>query len=119
MTKKTFIYKNAHFLEYDYLPFPPEYKHYAFGNLSRFNIPRFIKTYYKNYKLDLKDLVKKPSYPTDKIDTYSLGIVIAQLYHWSRVKNNDVEQLICGMICFNPMKRWDIDMILEWFKDRF
>lgn len=119
MTKTTQIYKEAKFLEYDYPPFPPEYKHYAFGanflNNNKFEIPTIIKSYYKDYKADLADLIKHPSYPTDKIDTYSLGIVIAQLYHWSRKKNTDIEELICGMICFNPSKRWDIDRVCLWF----
>lgn len=126
MTHTNEIYQNHDFLNYDYLAFPPEYKESIYHKdfKPRFfrnfkgnkQLLQFIKTFYTNWKNDLKSLIENPSYPTDKIDIYSLGIVICYLYKWYNVKNTDIESLIIGMICFDPKKRWEIDSVLKWFK---
>ena len=64
---------------------------------------------------DLDALRRKPTYPTEKLDIYSLGMVFVQLYKWSKKTDIRIEELICGMICFDPVKRWDIDQVLAWF----
>jgi serine/threonine protein kinase len=121
MVKRSEIFKNSTFLEYDYLAFPPEYKLAAFGAdrfREFFHVPKIIKAYYKDWKSDLETLasLKSTEYKkTDKIDIYSLGMVIAQLYKWSMKRDKAIENLICGMISFNPKKRWDIDHVIDWF----
>jgi serine/threonine protein kinase len=116
------IHKHSEFLKYDYIPFPPEYKKFIYHNkfipyfLKNFSgstIFGFIKKIYPTWKEDLQTLDAK-IYP-DKIDIYSLGMVILILYKWSDKKNNKIEELIRGMICFNPVKRWDINKVIAWF----
>lgn len=124
MTHSKDIYKHREFLTYDYVPFPPEYKHYAYKNkfegyfYKNFYSEKlwaFIKSIYPDYKQDLLNI---KTYPFDKIDIYSLGMVIVQLYRWYKKKDERIETLIRGMICFDPEKRWNINMIID-FISRF
>ena len=128
------VYQKPYFLNYDYLAFPPEYKRntnkaltfYEFEELflKNFQSQRFlsfIKTkIYHTFHDDLRDLYKNPSYPTNKIDIYSLGMVMASVYYWYYNKHKkehlQLATLISGMICMNPKKRWDIDRIIAYFQ---
>lgn len=118
-------YADRYMLKQDYIVFPPEYKHYVYGkkcssyvfkNFTNMNILGTIKSIYPEYKTDLENI---RSYPHDKIDVYSLGIVLVILYKWSGVNNKQVEQLIRGMICFDPAKRWSAEAASQFISDKF
>lgn len=102
------------FLKYDYPYYPPEYKLYVNKNNS-FNT--FYKTFLANFDFifsigghhvdmleyisqlginiqeDLQKLYNKrydkTTYSTEKIDIYSLGIVLLQLFIWSGLFENN------------------------------
>lgn len=115
MKHKSKIYGSLY--EFDYPTDPPEFKRYLSKDrfVARFkknfqgtNLLLHIGTYYKDMEKDLKSLLSHPSYPTDKIDVYSLGIVIAQLYRWYRRSGPvlpGIESIIVGMICMDPSRR--------------
>lgn len=117
MNRASDVYNHKDVLEYDYMAYPPEYKRYVKkeGLLSRFkknfegtNLLGHIRNYYKDMEKDLKSLASSPSYPTEKIDVYSLGIVLAYIYRWynrSGKSLQEVEELIRGMVCMDPKKR--------------
>ena len=124
MTQRSIVYNIKAFLTYDYIAFPPEYKRHEYGidfnikflkNFNGGSMLTFIQTFYIDYKKDLLTLMDKPSYPTNKIDIYSLGMVICSLYKWYNHRDVNIEELICGMICFNPNKRWTINKVIKWF----
>jgi serine/threonine protein kinase len=123
MKHESKVYKSLY--EFDYPTDPPEFKRYL--SKDKF-IPRFkknfegsnllvhISTYYKSMEKDLKALLSHPSYPTDKIDVYSLGIVIAQLYKWYRRSGPalpQAESLIIGMVCMDPERRYTAEQALS------
>ena len=128
MTHKSQIYikENAGFLNYNYVAFPPEYKCYMYPdsfaifykmfakNFSR-SFFAFIKRIYKNYRADLKLLHSSKKYMPDKIDVYSLGMVLVYLYQKFEMKDKAVETAICNMICFDPVKRWSAAQAAEFF----
>jgi serine/threonine protein kinase len=126
MVKKNDIYNHEDFLKYNYIPFPPEYQRYVYGAdyikyfMKTFNgNPEFLKSLkelYPNFQSDLNELKSGPSYPTDKIDIYSLGMVMCSLYRWYGKKNNNIEELICGMVCMNPVKRWNIEKVIRFLE---
>lgn len=115
------VYKQKEFLKYDYLPFPPEYKYIGFGpdkyedvflkHLKSHSIFRLLKKIYPGYMDDLRSL---DYVDASKIDIYSLGIVLLQLYKWYGKHNLKIEKLIVGMICFDPKKRWDIGACISY-----
>lgn len=120
MIKKSELYKNDSFLKYTYLAFPPEFKRNYYGqkfipeffkNLGPYL--SFIKQIYPNYLKDLQALKAQPSYPADKMDVYSLGMVIMEVYMNYKYHNKTIESLIKDMICFNPAKRLTADAILK------
>lgn len=121
MVKQTNLYKNDSFLKYTYLAFPPEFKRHYYGKdfIPQFfkNIGptylKFIKIIYPNYLKDLKALKAHGTYPTDKMDIYSLGMVIMEVYMNYKYRNNTIESLIKDMICFNPTKRLTASDILK------
>ena len=124
MSPEHIVYKRPSLLKYDYIPYPPEFKRYERGesyikyfnkNFENTHLLSYIKKFYKTWMIDLDALRRKPTYPTEKLDIYSLGMVFVQLYKWSKKTDVRIEELICGMICFDPVKRWDIDQVLAWF----
>lgn len=125
MTTFAKVYKQKEFLKFDYLPFPPEYKYSLYGNkfkniflnhLKTHRIFRLIKKIYPSY---LEDLKAVDSTDVTKIDVYSLGIVLLQLYHWYGKKNTKVEELIIGMIRFDPKKRWSVSACNTYLEKHF
>lgn len=140
--------ENMHVLKYDYPYYPPEYKLYALrqSNLSTFiakvhsnfsfifeiggvqyhdllniinnDIGVVVKTeladaFIKRRKTDTR-------FSTEKIDLYSLGIVLLEMYLWSGLQNiqykrdsknkrfkDSLRQLIEGMIHFDVEKRFN------------
>lgn len=156
MTQKDKIYTedNTYVLKYDYPYYPPEYKLYVNKN-SSFNT--FYKTFLANFDFifsigghhadmleyisqlginiqdDLQKLYNKrydkTTYSTEKIDIYSLGIVLLQLFIWSGLLSNNTspsnhtskrEQLkeeiikfIKGIIEFDIAKRYNFDELIS------
>lgn len=119
------VYKQKEFLKFDYLPFPPEYKYAVYGDkfkdvflkhLKSHRIFRLMKKIYPTYMDDLNAL---DSTDVTKIDIYSLGIVLLQLYNWYGKTDLNIEELIAGMICFDPKKRWTVERCSAYLKHYF
>jgi serine/threonine protein kinase len=138
------IYNKEYILTHDYPYYPPEFKYSVYKtkfvnkfldnfefkmliNNTRVNIYKaFI--YYLGYtideqledlknltKLDLKDL----KLYSDKIDIYSLGVVLLLFYIWSRShkstsdNSSKIRNLIKQMIRFDPQKRISSDNLIK------
>jgi serine/threonine protein kinase len=124
MSRTSDVYLDKSFLKFDYMAFPPEYKRKYYGveferlfwkNFQDQPTVNFLKKIYPDFKQDLIELRLRPSYPCDKIDLYSLGIVILILYKWYGKRDEKIETLIRGMINFNPKKRWNINEVISYF----
>jgi serine/threonine protein kinase len=142
-----------HILSSDYPWYPPEFKAFTFPPKADYDklferindnfvkvepkIGTAISTTLKmnpkkdfvsffNTKLAKKDYINY----ADKIDIYSLGIVLLQLYLWSgyhkkvysrpskyhNIKLNVIE-LIKGMIQFDPRNRYNIEQVINKFNE--
>lgn len=154
MTHTNHIYteNNMYVLKYDYPYYPPEYKLYVYKN-NTFNT--FYKKFLANFDFifsiggqhvdllyyisklginmqeDLQKLYKKrydkSSYSTEKIDIYSLGIVLLQLFIWSgmfklnylNIKDQkdqftlEIIDFIKGMLEFDINKRFDFNELIS------
>lgn len=152
----------THILASDYPWYPPEFKVYLFpSNMKGSTQQDFNKLFNRvqdNFmkvepyiahaittvlKMDVKqelqaffnDKVPKKEYIqsfANKIDIYSLGIVLLQLYLWSgyhkkkysersrpskySIARDQIAELIKGMIAFDPRKRLTIDQVLARHK---
>jgi len=142
----------THILASDYPWYPPEFKAYLFPPTADFNKlfnrvqDNFLKvepylatavtsTLKMNPKQDLQAFynakVPKKDYIhyANKIDVYSLGIVLLQLYLWSgyhkrnysrpskySVARDQIKELIKGMIAFDPRQRLSIEQVLQRHK---
>lgn len=126
MTNFSKVYQNMHFLRYRYMPFPPEYKRFAFGETFKKNFASFAnadaafasfaRNAYPDFERDLDSLNEKPTYPRNKIDVYSLGMVLCEIYVWYGKRNEEVEALIRNMIRMDPRKRYNIDQVISFFE---
>jgi serine/threonine protein kinase len=154
MMEKNKVFNQKHILDHDYPFYPPEFKMYVYKNNS-FNkfFERFFSNFKYKYIInsqrediyhiitnqigytreeqekdfiELANISKSSSKNfTGKIDVYSIGIVLAMLYSWS--KFNDAKQnskikemtqnLIKGMICFDPVKRFDINELCNKYDE--
>jgi serine/threonine protein kinase len=142
-----------HILSSDYPWYPPEFKAYVYPSsggydklISRINDnyakvePEVGKAIVNVLKMDPKkdfegfvnDKVAKKDYIkfADKIDVFSLGIVLLQLLLWSgyhkrkysrpskySVIQPHVISLIKGMIQFDPRQRMTIQQVLQKYRD--
>lgn len=151
----------THILASDYPWYPPEFKVYLFSSSSSKTNQDFNKLFNRvqdNFmkvepyianaittvlRTDVKqelqafynDRVPKKEYTqsfANKVDIYSLGIVLLQLYLWSgyhkkkysersrpskySVARDQITELIKGMIAFDPRKRLTIDQVLARHK---
>lgn len=142
---KVYTINNKHVLNYDYPYYPPEYKLYIHRGsfdayylkiLKNFNFDFYIAKKHVNLLEIIKtnigiDIIndlnmafkkRKQTFDTSKIDLYSLGIVILELYIWSGLYNktykNDnftkkiqtnLAEFLKGLIRFNSIERFDID----------
>jgi serine/threonine protein kinase len=156
MTKKKHIFDFTNVLDHDYPFYPPEFKMYIHRNTSYSKfLQRFGSNFEYRYSINSKrvstydtitDLIKYDtddqkadlialynskdirSY-TDKIDVYSLGIVLALLYVWSNYdkheklasKNNNFKLKVCeiirGMIRFDPEKRYSVSKLINEYNE--
>lgn len=147
-TKDIFAKSRLNILMADYPYFPPEFKlksyHLQQGfdsfyekvmrnfNASR-KVARALSTVLRmNTKDDLESLFKRKNqiYDATKVDVYSLGIVLLELFLWSQwaqkqysrkvanaVMRDKILELIRGMIHFDPTQRFNIDEVLLRYKD--
>lgn len=152
--KNIYHKKNRYILSYDYPYYPPEYKLYTGkGDLNELYI-RVSRNFnfgfeiagrnvdllevIKSLGIDMKEgltniLSKKTScFVPGKVDIYSLGIVILELFIWSGLhiktykRNSPNKQfqermisLLRGMIEFDVSKRYNIDEAITAFDNLF
>lgn len=144
-TKNIFVSSNYKGLEYDYLYYPPEFKLFAYkSSLSKFYyaaIRNYDYGYFKDIVEDIlginlkdelismfSDKKKEKMYDTAKVDVYSLGIVILELYVWSGLYakkckintsnydfKNNIEMLLRKMIAIHPHKRASIAQAINLY----
>lgn len=136
-------------LSTDYPWYPPEFKAYLFKNTGDYDIlfkrinDNFVNvepvigkaivtilkmTPKKDFEAFYNSKIPKKQYVTyaDKIDVYSIGIVLLQLFLWSNYyrkqytrpsKYNTVKlhiiELIKGMIQFDPRNRMSIEQVIN------
>lgn len=150
---KIYTQQNTYVLKYNYPYYPPEYK--LFINKGSFNtfylktmanfkfdfyiggkyidlvfvIKNIIGINIKEELIDIYNLHNNILFDSNKIDSYSLGIVILELYIWSNSYNNIFDKnidkqlqlklvmLIKGMIRFDSRLRFDINTILIIYDD--
>lgn len=146
-TKDVFAKSRLNVLLADYPYFPPEFKMKFFHHqqgfdsfyekvMRNFNANRkvaraFATVLRMNTKDDLESLFtrKNVTYDASKIDIYSLGIVLLELFLWSQwsqkqyhrkvtnaVMREKVLELIRGMVHFDPTQRFNIDEVLLRYK---
>ena len=146
-TKDVFAKSRMNILMADYPYFPPEFKlkychpqqgfDFFYEKVIRnFNANRkvaraFVTVLRMNTKDDLESLFtrKNTLFEASKVDVYSLGIVLLELFLWSgwaqkqyhrkvghAVMRDNVLELIRGMIHFDPIQRFTIDEVLIRFK---
>ena len=148
-----YTHGNSYVLKYDYPYYPPEYKLY--NHIGSFN--KYYNKIIKNYNFDfligknhvdllwiineyigvdvindLRTIYNNPKnvFNPSKIDIFSIGIVILELYIWSKLynkkfnKNTPIKQLqeklnlfLRGLIRFNSLERYDINKVISAFDD--
>lgn len=144
---KVYVNDNKYVLGYDYPYYPPEYKLYVYNRSVNTFYTKVMRNFNFNFEIsgkhtdmiqaieslgidtkkELLDLFanKKGSRQVNKIDIYSLGFVLLEVYVWSGLhqktfKNNTLtkrlktsyESFIRGMIHLNVHERFDIDQAL-------
>lgn len=155
--KNIFIKSNTYILEYDYPYYPPEYKIWLYHSSN--GVDSIYNKIYKNFRftfyiggrrldllnfiedkftLNLKESVSSVVYNKikvdvpEKMDLYSLGIVLSELYFWSgwhekkytkksvnSVLQLKVIKLIKGLLHFDVSKRFTIDEALNYYDSIF
>lgn len=149
MTKIDDIYEKEYILTHDYPYYPPEFKYIIYKNKF---VSKFLKNFeykilinnnriniykalieYLDYTIDeqledIKNLTKlslrKLKLYSDKIDIYSIGIVLLLFYIWSdshknssnSVNSKKVKDLIKQMIRFDPEKRISPDNLIKEYQ---
>jgi len=141
MTLTTKTYQKTHYLSYDYPYYPPEFKA-AIGQSKGQSYEEFVSKFLLNFKYsshvthsafeeylnytileqkkDLQALYKASNIETytDKIDIYSLGVVLMSIYVYGynlnfKIIPTEFTKIIKGMVCFNPKKRLSIEDALR------
>lgn len=127
-TKSTFKHR--------YVFYPPEYKLIYIHKYDKSShddqINQFIENHKKNINLYSKETIKRNIYKLCKnfdinnvdlykIDIYGIGINL-HLIRQSIIFNNITDEhqfnkLIKGMICFDPVKRYDINKIIKFLQN--
>jgi len=51
-----------------------------------------------------------------KIDIYSLGVTLMQMYHWGKITGSGVSKLFLEMTCMNPIDRPNHDVVISMVK---
>ena len=154
MTHVNQIYNqdNMYVLRYNYPYYPPEYKLFVY---KKNTFPVFYRNFLENFdfifniggkqvdllhnisslginiETELQALYSKKFdnhvYSTDKIDIYSLGIVLLEFFIWSGIFNKDYKdykneniknmiiEFIKGMIHFNIDERYDFKTLIKQY----
>lgn len=145
---------NAHVLSYDYPYYPPEFKLFTTpkGGINPLYL-KVMKNFNFNFiisgktvdlldviqntlKVDMKDGLKyliqnrKKAYRWEKIDIYSLGIVLLHLFIWSGLHRKEyktntsgkrfqakIKILLKGMLEFDVAKRFTIEQTIECYNE--
>jgi serine/threonine protein kinase len=150
-SQKVYTMQNNYVLKYDYPYYPPEYKLYSNNKTFDEYYEKVIKNFDFDFHIGKKhvnlleiirdnigvDIVddlniafkkRKQTFNPSKIDLYSLGIVILELYIWSglyiktyktnnfnkKLQSNLVE-FIKGILRFNSIERFDIETAIIVF----
>lgn len=147
-TKDIFTKSRLNILMADYPYFPPEFKAKYYHSQQGFDLfyEKVMRNFNANRKVaramstilhintkdDLERLFtrKNTTYDATKVDVYSLGIVLLELFLWSgwaqkqyyrKVTNavirDKILELIRGMIHFDPLQRFNIDEVMLRYKD--
>ena len=128
MTNKVYDDENIHILRHTYPWYPPEFKFYTSSSPSFESIyVRFkrnfsakdwdsLKHTVPNLKKALNEAYLNPTYDQKKVDIYSLGVVLMQMYFKCHVRNMFVLGLIGRMVDPDTRYRYDIKTLLTDYK---
>jgi len=139
-----FAMQNKRVLSHHYPYYPPEFKLFVYGKTFNNFYLKFLNNFDFNFDIggkrvqlldlfetvldfDIKDELrsafnlKKRSFIGSKVDVYSLGILLFELYMWSGLEERQekkafcqkVKALIRGMVQFNVEKRFSIVEAIE------
>lgn len=134
-----FTESNKFALIHNYPYYPPEYKLSIYNKSFSVFYERFLENFDIRTIDDIKNIIgidvsndlnkmfdkRSNTKNPDKIDLYSLGMVLLELYVWSGIPENknrykklkrDIPQLIKGMITFDPDERFTIDQVITFYK---
>jgi serine/threonine protein kinase len=151
-SSRIYVEDQRYILKYDYPYYPPEYKLWVYSNSfttfynrvlnnyqfitvvnnKKYNLLNVIQSMGIDIKKELKDaysLSANRYMQPFKVDIFSLGIVLLELYVWSGIfdktyvknskaneVNNKIRNFICDMIRFDVSKRMDINTLLIKYK---
>lgn len=135
--KSIYVKNNNYILSHNYPFYPPEFKAYVNTSLKEF-VTSFYANFYYTFTLkggrkvnisnafseyidysedeqrnDLRELFKKKRKFSNKIDTYSLGILLLLLYIWCGVSDKRYAELIKNCLCFDPTKRFTLKKLSD------
>lgn len=135
--KSIYVKKNNYILSHNYPFYPPEFKAYVNKSLKEF-VTSFYANFYYTFTLqggrkinvgsalstyinysedeqrnDLRELFKNKRKYSNKIDTYSIGMLLLLLYIWCDVSDIRCAQLIKNCLSFDPSKRLTIKKIID------
>lgn len=135
--KSIYTKKNTYILSHNYPFYPPEFKAHVTTSLKEF-VTSFYANFYYMFTLhggrkidigsalnkyigysdneqreDLRNLFKNKRKYTNKIDTYSLGILLLLLYIWCDVSDSRYAELIKNCVCFNPNRRFTLQKVVQ------
>jgi serine/threonine protein kinase len=157
LTNSSHIYthSNSYALIYNYPYYPPEYKLFNFnGSFNKYynivlknykfnfiiqnkNI-NLLKIIHENIGIDIVNNLKtvydnlnssKKIFNPNKVDLFSIGIVILELYVWSGLYNKkesipknkilhiQINEFLKGLISFNSLERYDINKTINKFDE--
>ncbi len=141
-TNEIYTSDNMYVLRYNYPYYPPEYKLFVYKT-NTFNT--FYKNFLENFdfifniggqRADLLEKIKhilnidiekelyilyskrfSNIYATDKIDIYSLGIVLFELLIWADIKDQKIIDFVKGMIEFDYTKRYTFKELIKKYDE--
>lgn len=148
--KNVYSKSNNHILEHDYPYYPPEFKAHNYTSSFESFFRKYKRSldytavvynkkinYYKEMELivgidikkELESMYKRPLYLPEKVDVFSLGIVLLLFYVWSGLPEKKYKlpspnrglkegslELIKGMVCLDPKKRYTIDETIKQYE---
>lgn len=149
MAQNIYREEQRYILEYNYPYYPPEYKLWVYRNSfstfynkvirnyqfetiinnKKYNLTQVMQRIGIDFKKELKSLFQKKAMNVGKIDIFSLGVVILELYVWSGLYEKEFDKntrayqvkealckLIKSMIRLDVTKRVDPIALLPIYK---